>query len=1140
MFSTPQYVARYLIHYWGGAKVGTEAWNPSMVMAAAENLPSHAKVPRQKQEDTFDFWVGANDTKGITPRALVPYKAYHEVSGGLFGWKGLLQSMVNSPSVFTFPALVLDAVVGTALISIGAPALSIAWFISATAILAAVLYAAKRISVRWQTILPGVTMYGKPIASYEGRPMPQQGTRLWQNRALWLTIFALKFFWNWAVFRYLLDATMQISVRDRIIAPNFRDVIASPVSLILVALVLFIVQRPLANKLEGSSKSFAPATAVLTVSALFGAWWGIGGITGGLLAIIILWLPFAAFYFLDTYSFFYIIQGIQGAGKAVYQGQMVFKNFAGVRRALDNGALLREFVGKIIPRNLAMQLTQEQKEVAFSQYWNLIIESMYVGDFLNEEERQAYAFGTVVATNGDVLAGEITKRPDLSKAPRNKTARRRLISLYQQLKMDAPQAVPFEEISFSVMTPVYNEFVLLLLDEEAPMQPSLNRRYAKGGHTLLTYLVERYRDEWNNLIERMKRRKDFLGRDWADTSPDERSGDDIARLEKLARGGTLELKTQWVREEVEMWASRRFQPLGRTVAGVMQYRKAFELLAQFNFHDKRKDYGSDAEWMRMIHAEVDKRFQYVIGYQEYSAIRGKSENDARIKALRRLMTYYPTLELAYIENDRSCLVVSGTAKPDQTLLGPGPIIVGYGKPENQNHMLTFVRGRHAQLIDMNQDLYVEDALMMPNLLQEFRENPELALVGFPEEIFTEDYGLIASLHGHTDRTFVTVVQRQLNMLGVRFHYGHPDVYDMEFVRGMGGISKTYVVNEDILGGYNAVLKGKHIECVEYIKALKARETSWMTTAGIFEKFAGGGIQQFQTKYMRELAEAPTFGNWFDRQLKMLSHFYGGPGFYWREPWVKRANLFFVTWLVFAGISGFAALPLEISLAFLGIVFAGSIIYTGLIRMIFDFGWWTGFWKWVKVVLVGSPFFQAHVLTYASGANKAHAGHADYVATGRGPGLEHFPVFPKYRSSEEPLYNFVDSHLRPSLVGMVVSALGIWIWWNPSLALSFLYLVFFVSSYFAPILLNPGATPVDVSYRRWGSLFTEDVRCWLQIVRRGAHLGSAGSVIKPLSRLEAFVHGVVIFSGIIISVVVTSPISLITNLTWRLRRNQSYS
>lgn len=41
---------------------------------------------------------------------------------------------------------------------------------------------------------------------------------------------------------------------------------------------------------------------------------------------------------------------------------------------------------------------------------------------------------------------------------------------------------------------------------------------------------------------------------------------------------------------------------------------------------------------------------------------------------------------------------------------PGQILVGEGKPNNQNHAIIFTRGEAIQAIDMNQDAALEDAV----------------------------------------------------------------------------------------------------------------------------------------------------------------------------------------------------------------------------------------------------------------------------------------------------------------------------------------------------------------------------------------------------------------------------------------------
>ncbi|KAG8044350.1 hypothetical protein GUJ93_ZPchr0952g2813, partial [Zizania palustris] len=138
---------------------------------------------------------------------------------------------------------------------------------------------------------------------------------------------------------------------------------------------------------------------------------------------------------------------------------------------------------------------------------------------------------------------------------------------------------------------------------------------------------------------------------------------------------------------------------------------------------------------------------------------------------------------------------------------PGPAKLGEGKPENQNHAIIFTRGEALQTIDMNQDNYLEEALKMRNLLEEFNENHGVrqpTILGVREHIFTGSVSSLAWFMSNQETCFVTIGQRVLaNPLKVRFHYGHPDVFDRILHITRGGISKASCginLSEDIFAG----------------------------------------------------------------------------------------------------------------------------------------------------------------------------------------------------------------------------------------------------------------------------------------------------------------------------------------------------
>jgi 1,3-beta-glucan synthase len=175
------------------------------------------------------------------------------------------------------------------------------------------------------------------------------------------------------------------------------------------------------------------------------------------------------------------------------------------------------------------------------------------------------------------------------------------------------------------------------------------------------------------------------------------------------------------------------------------------------------------------------------------------------------------------------------------------VICGEGKPENQNHAIIFCHSETVQTIDCNQDGYLAEALKLPNLLGEFKKHSRVkqstplgpALVGFREWVFSEDSGALAEFAAATERSFGTTVQRVMhNPGGVRFHYGHPDVWDKQFTMTNGGVSKSNKglhVSEDVFGGYNVMLRGRDITYVDYHSVGKGRDMGFETINGFESK-----------------------------------------------------------------------------------------------------------------------------------------------------------------------------------------------------------------------------------------------------------------------------------------------------------------
>ncbi|KAL4565125.1 hypothetical protein LXL04_029210 [Taraxacum kok-saghyz] len=476
----------------------------------------------------------------------------------------------------------------------------------------------------------------------------------------------------------------------------------------------------------------------------------------------------------------------------------------------------------------------------------------------------------------------LTVKESAMDVPFNLDARRRISFFSNSLFMDMPSAPKVRDmLSFSVLTPYYSEAVLFSTNDLDFTN--------EDGVSILFYLQNIFPDEWNNFLERMGCRNE---------------GD-------LKANDELE-------DQLRLWASYRGQTLTKTIRGMMYYRKALELQAFLNMakdedlldgykavelnEDQMK--GESSLWAQ-CQAVADMKFTYVVSCQRYGI--QKRSGDARAQNLLRLMTEYPSLRVAYIDeveepskdttkdiNQKVYYSVLVKAMPNSNAFEtgqnldlviykiklPGPAILGEGKSENQNHAIIFTRGECLQTIDMNADNYMEEALKMRNLLQEFlikHNNVRYpTILGLREHIFTGSVSSLAWFMSNQETTFVTIGQRLLaNPLKVRFHYGHPDVLDRLFHLTKGGVgkaSKTINLSEDIFGGFNSTLREGNAIHREYIKVGKGRDAG-LNQISVFEaKIAKGNGEQTLSRDLYRL------GHRFDF-FRMLSCYFTTIGFY---------------------------------------------------------------------------------------------------------------------------------------------------------------------------------------------------------------------------------------------------------------------
>lgn len=461
--------------------------------------------------------------------------------------------------------------------------------------------------------------------------------------------------------------------------------------------------------------------------------------------------------------------------------------------------------------------------------------------------------------------------------------------------------------SWSILTPLYEEDVMYALESKhlAKQLKSKGVKYKKltdllgesdDSISLMAYLKAMFPKEWVNFKERMK----FYKPDINVKSLTEHDFQPHCEMHEFAL-------------ELQMWASQRGQLLARTVHGMMLNETALKVLARLE-HPRPPSW-SELEYKRWIDTLIAPKFEYVVTPQTYG--KNRVSKDLRLRWLAEsmdiLMERYPRLKVAFLDQgdvgnglvqysvmargrdmqdaaqlseytagdqDSKIMEVYRVRLPVNKYSARG-VILGEGKPENQNHAVIFAFGEGLQAIDMNQDNMLCEALkfrnltaeLMPSSKGEFKnfadddEDVEItkrtiaselayvirsrqvqcvftAIVGFREWIFSDKSGALGRFAAATEYAFGTITQRTLtHPARIRLHYGHPDLFNKMFTMTRGGISKAtrqLHLTEDVFCGCNHTLRGGRIRYKEYISCGKGRDMGFDSINGFNFKIAGGG------------------------------------------------------------------------------------------------------------------------------------------------------------------------------------------------------------------------------------------------------------------------------------------------------------
>ena len=618
--------------------------------------------------------------------------------------------------------------------------------------------------------------------------------------------------------------------------------------------------------------------------------------------LILMILTDLAFFFLDTYLWYIIWNAIFSVSRSFYLGVSIWTPWRNIFSRLP-----KRIYSKVLATT-DMEIKYKPK-VLISQIWNAIVISMYREHLLAIDHVQKLLYHQVPSEQ----EGKRTLRAPtffVSQEdhsfkteffPAQSEAERRISFFAQSLSTPIPEPLPVDNMpTFSVLIPHYGEKILLSLREIIREDEPYSRV------TLLEYLKQLHPHEWDCFVKDTKILADETSQFNGDYEKSEKDtakakADDLPfyfiGFKSAAPEYTLRTR---------IWASLRSQTLYRTISGFMNYSRAIKLLYRVENPEVVQMFGGNSDKLeRELERMARRKFKIIVSMQRYAKFNKEERENTEF-----LLRAYPDLQIAYLDEEppinegeepriysalidgHSELMENGMRRPKFRIQLSGNPILGDGKSDNQNHAIIFYRGEYIQLIDANQDNYLEECLKIRSVLAEFEEmttdnvspytpglpptkfNP-VAILGAREYIFSENIGILGDVAAGKEQTFGTLFARTLSQIGGKLHYGHPDFLNGIFMTTRGGVSKAQKglhLNEDIYAGMNALLRGGRIKHCEYYQCGKGRDLGFGSILNFTTKIGTGmGEQMLSREYYYLGTQLP-----IDR---FLSFYYAHAGFH---------------------------------------------------------------------------------------------------------------------------------------------------------------------------------------------------------------------------------------------------------------------
>ncbi|KKA27206.1 hypothetical protein TD95_002108 [Thielaviopsis punctulata] len=836
------------------------------------------------------------------------------------------------------------------------------------------------------------------------------------------------------------------------------------------------------------------------------------------------------FFFLDTYLFYILINTVCSIARSFYLGSSIWTPWRNIYSRLP-----KRIYSKVLATT-DMEIKYKPK-VLISQIWNAIVISMYREHLLAIDHVQKLLYHQVPSEQ----EGKRTLRAPTffvsqedhsfktEYFPSHSEAERRISFFAQSLSTPIPEPLPVDNMpTFTVFIPHYSEKILLSLREIIREDEPYSRV------TLLEYLKQLHPHEWDCFVKDTKILADETS-NFDDPSQNEKSEKDTAKskiddLPFYCIGFKSSAPEYTLRTRI--WASLRSQTLYRTISGFMNYSRAIKLLYRVENPEVVQMFGGNSDKLeRELERMARRKFKLVVSMQRYAKFKKEEMENTEF-----LLRAYPDLQIAYLDEeppvnegeeprlysaliDGHCEVMeNGMRRPKFRVQLSGNPILGDGKSDNQNHAVIFYRGEYMQLIDANQDNYLEECLKIRSVLAEFEEmkletpspytpgvkndvSAPVAILGAREYIFSENIGIMGDVAAGKEQTFGTLSARTMAQVGGKLHYGHPDFLNAIFMCTRGGVSKAQKglhLNEDIYAGMNAMLRGGRIKHCEYYQCGKGRDLGFGSILNFTTKIGTGmGEQMLSREYYYLGTQLP-----LDR---FLSFYYAHPGFHLNNMFIMLSVQLFMLVLLNLGALRHETIacdynrnvPITDALYPTGCANTDAIVdwvYRSIISIVFVFflafvplaaqelierGAWRMCLRLLKQFCSLSPLFEVFTCQIYANAVQQNLsfGGARYIGTGRGFATARIPFGVLYSRFAGPSIYF---GARLLLI-LLFATSTVWI---PALTYFWLSLLALCIS---PFIYNPHQFA-------WNDFFI-DYRDYLRWLSRGNSRSHASSWIS---------------------------------------------